>query len=309
VLLAEQLDQPNELDPYAIRKALFYIVQFAPPERAAKTIIPIASNHDLDSKVRSDAVSALGLLPPKYADLTLASLLQNHSGIKESTILQALARAGDKTGLQALKALPPTSNSRLMALRAYAETMISLRLGEKPSATAERLAIPGATRFKLAAEDAKSLEKIVARVEGRPFDLDFSRELGFSFDCAGCKHVILFNAHIKRGAILEVADKRLIAGVVVMEDGATGRFVLRHSILLRPAKSKIRVSVLRTNGEVALAGELRASKNGFEMFLRDLGTEVQPMQIRAKISNDAIEMDAEAFSSVKKRKLTGSPLN
>ncbi len=308
--LTERLKQNhNEFAPEAIGKILFYISRSEQPEQAADAMASIVNSKDLDPIVRQDAISALGLLPPEYADLPLAAALEESNDIKESIVLKALARAGDKAGLKKIKSLPPTANTRLLNLRAYAETMIALRLGETISRDVERMTLPKTTPFKINEENIETLKETIKGVEGKPFGLTFNEDLGYSFDCANCKHTILVNANIKRGALLRTTAQSQIAAIIVMEDKERGRHVLRHSVLLRADKKKTYVSVLRTNGEVALAGELRPNGDNLELYLRDVGTVVRPIQISGKISNDQVEIKAEAFSSLAKVKLTGLPIN
>ena len=308
--LTERLKQnPNEFVPKAIGKALFYIAQTAHPEQAAKAIAPIANSKELDPLVRQHAINSLGLLPPEFADTPLATALKEDKEVRESIVLKALARAGDKNGLKTLKSLEPTTDAHIMKLRAYAETMIALRLGEKISADVERRTLPIATPFKFNEENVDTLKETINSIEGKPFGLELNKEFGFSFDCASCKHTILFNSNFKRGGLISSISRAQIAGIIVMEDKASGRSVLRHSIALLPGKNVTRVSVLRTNGEVALSGELRPDGDSFSLYLRDLGTEVRPIQIGGKIRNDGIELNADAFWSVAKRKLTGIPIN
>jgi len=308
--LTERLNKnQKQLANKAVRKALFYIAQAAKPEQAAPVIISIANNKDLDPGVRRDAINALGLLPPEFADRPLAAALKEITGVNQSIVLKALARAGDTNSLKTLKSLPPTTDTSVTKLRAYAETMIALRLGEKISADTERKTLPRTAPFKFNAENSDTVKQTINSIAGKPFGLKLNQELGFSFDCAHCKHTILFNSNFKRGAFLKSMTKAQIAGIIVMDDQASGRNLLRHSILLRPDKNIMRVSVLRTNGEVALAGELRPVGDSLTVHLRDLGTEVRPIQVSGTISNDEIRFQAEAFYSVPKTKLTGIPIN
>jgi hypothetical protein len=308
--LTERLKKnKKEFATKSIGKALFYIAQAAHPEQAASAITSIANNKDLDLEVRQDAISALGLLPPEFADGPLAAALKESAGVTESIILKALARAGDKTGLKTLKSLQPSTNASLTKLRAYTETMIALRLGETISAEAERKTLPRITPFKFSEENIETLKKTIDSIEGKPFGLTFNQEFGFSFDCASCKHTILFNTNFKSGAFLKSITQAQIVGIIVMEDQARGRNILRYSILLRPDKNTSRVSILRTTGEVALCGELRSTGDYLTLNLRDLGTGVRPIQVSGTISNDEIKINAETFNSVTKTKLNGIPIN
>lgn len=308
--LTERLQQnPGEFEPKAMRKVLFYIAQYTQPEQAARAIIPLATSREMDPLVRQDAINSLGLLPPEFADTPLATTLKEDREVSESNVLKALARAGDKNSFKALKSLEPTNNANVMKLRAYAETMIALRLGKKISADVEKRTLPTTSPFKFNSENADALKKTISSIEGKPFGLELNKDFGFSFDCAKYKHTILFNSNFKRGNLIKSISKAQLAGIIVMEDQASGRSLLRHSIILLPGKNATRVSVLRTNGEVALAGELRPDGDSYSLHLRDLGTEVRPIQVAGKITKDGIELSADVFQSIAKTKRTGIPLN
>lgn len=308
--LTEQLNKkPNELAPKAIAKSLFYIAQSGQPEQAAKVLIPIANNKELDPLVRQDAINSLGLLPSKFADSSLATALIEDNNINESIVLKVMAMAGNKDSLKALRSLNSATNDRTMKLRTYAETMITLRLGEKISDNNALRSLPKTIPISFNREDLSSLKQTINSIEGKPFGLEFNEEFGFSFDCASCKHTILFSANFKSDDLIKSIHQSQICGIIVMDDKASGRSVVRRSILLHPDKKTTRVSVLRTDGKVALAGELRPDGDNLRLFLRDLGTEVRPIQVSGIISNDKIELNADTFWSVAKTKLTGIPIN
>ena len=212
-------------------------------------------------------------------------------------------------GSASLKALQSTTEGSTSAMRAYAETMIALRLNKKPSRNAEMQMLPRATPFKLKPATSTSLKQAINSIEGLPSGMKINFELGFTYECGTSKHTILFDAQFKRGEYVKTLSAAKIVGVIVMNKGGNGRQVVRHSIVVTPDKASSRISVVRSDGVIAMAGEVKPEGKGLRLFLRDLGSEPLPVHINGLITERDVVLDADAFQSVTQTKKTGIPLN
>jgi hypothetical protein len=298
-----QLHQhPKELPPMTVHKALFYIAQSAEPESAALVLSRIASDKQLDAEVRRDAINALGLIPTEFSDEHLSIALKEANHDRETAALRAMALSGGMQSLKALRRQMPIHNTEIMRLRAYAEMMIALRLKKDASTQVQRTTFLKPRPLKVVELSDSAIRDTLDSMEGKPPMMTFSDEIGFSLNCINGKHTILFNATFRRGALIKHCMASQIAGVITIEDKHTRRHVLRYSILLQQEKDCTRVSVVSTTGEVALTGELYPEGDGLDVLLRDVGTEIGPIQIGGIVRDNYIELNAEVYNSAQDKR-------
>ncbi len=293
-----QLHQnPKELPPMTVHKALLHIAQSAEPESAALVLSRIASDRQLDMEVRQDAISALGLVPSEHADRHLSVALNEANNDREAVTLRAMVLSGGEQSLKALRRLIPSHNTQLMRLRAYAEMMIALRLKKDVSTQVQHTTFLSPKPLKIVGLSDSAIRNTLESIEGKPPMMTFSEEIGFSLNCINGRHTLLFNAAFRRGALIKHCMASQIAGIIVVEDRNTRRNVLRYSILFQQDQAHTRVSVVSTTGEVALTGELYPEGDGLDVLLRDVGTEIGPIQIGGIVRDNYIELNAEVYNS------------
>jgi hypothetical protein len=289
-----------------IANALRCIAEGRPGKESARLAARFLLDPDADQALKRQAASALARMPGDEADDALSQALASADPSEEAPLLQALATAGSAKGLKAIRDLPRTQSARLKNLRAYAETALAFRTGDKVEAETERLMFPSSSPLRIQRETPEALAAIVGALEGRPFGLDFGADIGFSFDCAGKKHVMLLNRDVEPGKFLDaLRGERKIVGIIAMEDGARGAYKMRRAIFLRPERGGARLSIVSPVGEVVMAGSLRDDGDSMALELRDMVTERSPINVTGRVTKDDLELSAEVFVEAARPKQTG----
>ena len=280
----------------SLDRAMRTIVRAEPIDATAEALAAVAGDSELASGIRREAVALLGEVPARAAARALARLLRAGDPDMEFTIVEALAKVGDAAAEKTLASLPKTDWAPLARARAFARTAILYRLGGKGADQAERAVLPRGAPLPIRRLSPTAAAKKAGTLRGATWGVRVQPELGFSFRC-GAEHVLLLDEGLRQGQLVrDLLSRPRLAGLIAMDDRASGTFVTRRLILTRPEGKTVRVSVVRPSGEVALLGQLQPAGKGLALRLRDHGGERLPIEVEGLVTEEDVTLRGRIFA-------------
>lgn len=288
----------------SIERAMRAVAFADPSEETARALAAVLADAAAGDGARLAAAALLGDIPGETSSNALSSLLGAANAELEFAAVRALAKVGDAKAATAIAALLQPSSEPIKRAGDFARTVIHYRLEARVERSVEQSVMPRGTALPFTAQPAEAIAATIAAIRGSSYGIALNGELGFAFRCAGVRHALLFERGLTRGQLIrDLRARPRIAGIVAMEDRASGHFLARRVVLTRPENEAVAVSVVRPDGVVALYGSARPNGEGLFLQLHSHSERV-PTQIDGRITDDGLVLRGRSFraDAVEKRR-------
>jgi hypothetical protein len=259
----------------------------------AQALARVAADADESVPVRTNAAAGLATLAPDVVEGPLLDLLGVSDARVKTQVLKALSQVGSARSLAVLEASEPEderSGRRLLATR----LAIGMRAGralEELDALRAQLGMTwqaSPTKPLASAEVARAVERLVGT---QNLELDRSIGLQFEVDCENEPHLLLINAELAGGDVVEaLLAQRRHAAVVATRSIGDERPRVRFNILTTPGDGAVEFVVATPDGEPAYAGRGTKEDGGLRFVLRDV-REPTPTEITGTVGPRSVAFE------------------
>lgn len=290
-----------------LARAMSIVADNAPTPETAALLGAILQDGAAEVSLRRRAAALLGDMPGRTTSRLLVGALTAGPATLESTLLGALAKAGDEQAAQAIAARPRTVSAALQRRRDVARALILVRTGSMVDTSADRALMPIGRPLAIRQLAAEEAAVAIRGYRGSSFGVQLQAQQAWGFDCGGLRHLVLLSGDVPLGQLARaLGERHRIVGVVAMqsERGATS-YTTRRLIVARPGLDGIDISVLDSAGEVELVGSLKPQGDGHALLLRSHARSRNSVEVEGHLGPRGLELSARLFSGGSSVKATG----
>lgn len=275
---------------------------------AGEILAGILSNTEEPAEVRVVAAINLTLMPAEISEKALLRNLTSENEFVREGVIKSLGRIGTAEGLDRLQALPVPEDEYNQRQLAFAQMVIGMRSGASVPDVSGLLGIRW-TSHNMRAIEGRSFQESIDSIWGSTYGIALNPEIGFEVSCGRMSHLLFLNAEIKRGALVSsVRSRVMIAGVIALREEGVKHSSIRYLLLTIPSEGGVDVIIVRTNGQVAYAGEARSDGEVLRLGMRDVGLERTPTEIEGLVSNDEVNVNLRIWRGATRTKKHGEPI-
>jgi hypothetical protein len=291
-LLAEAMRRGDGIlsgTPIDARRALGTLARSAPDDPGtAEVLAAVMLDPETAPAMRLAAVAQLGTLPAPHAEPPLLRALRGAGGPLRHALLRALAQVGTAESYKLLRETEAESEADARQL-ALARTAIAAR---EPGLIGPALDVA----FRLDWENAqaapldrKRIAAITAKLSGSLFSIRPSPDIAVGYSCGGSDFALMPNAELgKNDLTAPLFERDRLAAVLVSQAARGANWTLRLLVLTQPDKDRLRIVMVRPNGDPMFEGTGERGKEGVDFRLRETGLERTPTTIEGRISGASL---------------------
>ncbi len=298
--------------PIDMKRAVTALAHSESSAEASEILGRVMADTKETMRVRAAAAANLSLMPQEAAEDALLRNLTADNDILRVEVFKSLARVGTVKSLERLKSLPEPETEHVRSQLSLAKVAISFRSGSDARDGQDANSALGIrwTTHTAKMLEGKQVRETIAAISGPTYGITLNLETCFEISCGGrTNHFLFMNDAIKRGAYIEsMRSRNMIAGLVALSEKETRHLTIRYLVLTSPSEKGVEVIVTRTNGDVAYTGEARPADDGFQLTMRDVGSERMATEIEGYASDADIQLRLRVWRGRVKPKRHGEPI-
>ncbi len=277
-----------------------------PSEEVARLLAEVLKDPSSSEVARRRAAQGLGEIDCDLSRRALHCAIASAEDPLLIAILRALANVGDEGSYRALDRLRAGRSCHILDESTFTRALIAHRIGALGDETELERIAPKPRQVPLRTENRRTLGKVLRRLSGPRYGLDFSETKGISFLCANERHYVLLDKALTRRWMPRKALKRpRIVGAVLVDRGASDPIAVRQLIFSQPTDGDVCLSITTPQGAILFLGRARLTDDAVHLELREhTGSRFQTA-VRGSITSKSFALEAEIIEGQPRRKRHG----
>jgi hypothetical protein len=254
----------------------------------------------LPARIQEATAIALGRVSTDEAEECLLRNLDRRELPVQIEIIRSLGRIGSPRVLPEIGRLGLSDADPRMEAARFAGALIAHRFGLPghvlPFPSEEMFLEPsGETShsIRIAPTSVEHRQQIFEGLKRHPYGIDYDPDSFVSLQCGPQTNVACLNQdYMTAEGVRRLLDRKALLGVVVLQSPETGMYSVSHLVLTSPEDGNVKILVLRSSGQLVLAGVAQAAAHdrlGFQLRAVQRPGAI-PIGIRGTLDGNRLEI-------------------